>query len=801
MKGPTSRPYRDFGVWLKSRRLARRWTQEELARRLGYDVSYIRKIEWGERRASDALRTRLALVLGVPVSSLPASVGAGTPGRLPEPPAPLIGRAEELVDVAHLFDEGTRLVTIVGPPGIGKTSVALALASRYDGLLPGGARYVPLAGVEAAGGVLLAIAEALGIPAPAGDELGRLVDGLRAQEILLVLDDFEHVVKAAPLVGELLAKVPKLRILATSRQALELRLETQFALPPLAVPVRTDEPVDRLADVASVALFVARARKVNREFRLDAGNARAVADVCARLQGIPLAIELAAATARLLTPPALLAQLGNGLDLPVHGPLDAPAHHRTLRAAIGWSFDLLRPEEKALMSRLAVFVDGCTLEAANAVCQLDEGALDPSAGLLALVAKSLVEPVADGDVGVRFTTLEAVRGFALECLAVSGEVGTARRRHAAWFLGLAETNEVRLKGPDQVEALAVLEVEHANLRAAIQWSLEHDPAVAVRLCAALWRFWRVRGHLVEGRQWLDAALGHVGPDEGQRAHILIASGVLARTHGAYGRALEYLEHGAALSRSAGDRGRLGLALANMAFIAEERGQHGPAQDLYGESRRLFTALGEPRGVAHAVNGLGTVSMGRGELEAAGVLLEEALSIFREIGDIWSTAMVLRNLGRTAQEQGRIQVATSLYQKGMALYRTLGDERGVANILINLGTLIYASGDGEDCAGMFEEALLTYARLGERRGVADCLWALAISREGAEPKGSAVLLGAADALRRSIGASLPPNHVASQDLVVEGLRARLSEGALDAAWQEGRMLGIDEVVAVALGQQP
>lgn len=796
MTTPDRRPYREFGGWLRSRRQARRWTQQELARRLGYDVTYVRKIEWGERRPSDALRVRLAGVLGVPLSILPTSVPPTPRHRLPDPVGALIGRAEHEEGVGALFSEGARLITLVGPPGIGKTRLALALASRFDDGLTGGARFVPLLDVPDANGVPEAVAGALGIALQPDDEpVDRLANAVHGQEMLLVLDNFEHVTASATLVAELLARAPLLRILVTSRHALDVAAECPYALPPLALPDDVADTPDRLADVASVELFLARARAVRPDFALTEANAAAVADICTRVQGIPLAIELAAAAVRFLSPRSLLAELGHGLDLPVAGPRDAPEHHRTLRAAIGSSFDLLSAGEKMVMARLSVFAGGCTIDAAKQVCRLpDEPAIDVRSALLALAAKSLLESVSADGHETRFVALESVRAFSVEHLSAAGELELMRARHAEWSTEVAEANERSLTGRSQAGALAALEREHPNMRAALRWSLEHDPARATRLCAALWRFWWIRGHLAEGRGWLEAALAQPGPDDAARATALIGVGVLARTQGAYREACGYLEEGLRLSRAVGARPALALALLNVGTVELHRCEYARARALFQEARGHYAAIGDLRGVGHCLNCLATARLGEGDLAAAHPLFEQALAAFRPMGDQWSVAMVLANLGWVAYKQGRQAVARPLYEKALVSYRQLGDDRGVAGMLLNLG--IVGNGDG-DVAGLFEEALLTFARLGERRGMAECLEALAADRLADDAAGAVVLLGAASDLRSGIGAPLSPEDRTARDRRVASLRAELGDAAFDVAWQEGRLMPTDDVMAVAL----
>jgi tetratricopeptide (TPR) repeat protein len=362
---------------------------------------------------------------------------------------------------------------------------------------------------------------------------------------------------------------------------------------------------------------------------------------------------------------------------------------------------------------------------------------------------------------------------------------------------VAEANERRLTGGEQGEALAELEAEHGNLRAAIRWSLDHEPTTAARLCVALWRFWWIRGHLSEGRRWLGAVVGRPQDDPALYARALTGAGVLARSQGDYGAAVQLLDRGAALARSIDDRRTLALALINVGNVAEDQGGYERARTLFEEAQELYAELGDGRGVGHSLNCLGTIKLIQGDLEGSTALFEQALSMFRSVDDDWSVAMVFVNLGWGAHRQGRNLVARSLYEKGLGMYRLLGDDRAVAHMLVNLAIAIRTTDVDADVKGLFEEALLTFARLGERRGVVDCLEALAAARSECDPAGAACLLSAAGALRRDLGAPLRPDDEAEQAAALAFVRDRLGAGAFDAAWQAGRVMEIDEVVAVAL----
>jgi non-specific serine/threonine protein kinase len=569
-------------------------------------------------------------------------------------------------------------------------------------------------------------------------------------------------------------------------------------LPPLALPTPLAGPPEVFANVPSVALFVASARKVRPDFGLSAENAEAVAQICIRLQGIPLAIELAAGATRLLEPHALLAQMGDGLELPVEGPRDAPDHHRTLRAAIDWSVSRLSASEQTLLSRLAVFA-GCTISAAVAVCRLPgEDALDPDGGVLDLARKSLLEPVLGVPGEARFVALEAIRQLSLEMLSAAGQRDRFMRRHAEWALALAELQDDRLTGGGQAEALTALETEHANLRAALGWSVAHDPVLATRLSGALWRYWWIRGHLDEGREWLRLALA--GPQPGVAAHAraMTGAGILARAQGAYAIGGELLQQASTLWRSIDDQGGLALATINLGILAANQADYQRASVLFQESRNLSGAAGDLRGVGHSLNCLGSVRLGQGDFEASSQLFEEALVIFGTVDDDWSTAMVLANLGWVAYKRGRTAVARLLYERAMAMYRVLGDDRGVASMLLNLGIVDHDR--AADVIGVFEEALLIFSRLGERRSVAECLDSLAVAGAALDPATTAALLAASDTLLIAIGAARWPDEQAVYVRTRQMVRSTLGEAAFELAWEDGRRMRLEEVIALGLGRR-
>ncbi|HEX6622614.1 MAG TPA: alpha/beta fold hydrolase, partial [Pyrinomonadaceae bacterium] len=563
------------------------------------------------------------------VSSVSLGPRAGGPDNLPAEPSPLIGREDELAGVLALLRRGeVRLVTLTGAGGTGKTRLALAVARALAEDFGDGVFFVDLSELSGPELVASAIAQALGVKEAGGTPLAEaLRETLRGRAALLVLDNFEHVGGAAPLVSELLAAAPRAKALATSRSPLRLRLEHEFTVPPLALPSSLSlPPTDSLVRYAAVELFVARARAVKPGFALTDGNAAVVAEICQRLDGLPLAIELAAARVRVLSPPAILARMENRLRLLTGGARDLPARQQTMRGAVAWSYDLLSEDERKMLDRLSVFAGGFTMEAAEAVCEVvDEVCAEVLDCVTTLLGESLLVQRERPDGESRFRAPGVVREYGMERLRARGEAEAVERRHALYYLALSEQAEPALQGAAQAEWLARLEDEHDNMRAALRWSLAREPETALRLAGSLRTFWDKRGHLSEGRGWLEAAL-------------------------------EKAPRAATTARA--------KALNSAGSLVWQLGDVEAAHRLYAECREVSTETGDLPLLARANNGLGIVAMIRGEREAARALYEECLVVSRRLGDDQLTGVALQNLGSVVFEQGDVARARALQEESL-----------------------------------------------------------------------------------------------------------------------------------------
>ena len=789
----------------------------------------------------------------------PAAAGLTlSPAGLPRQLTSFVGREAEVAEVARLLQDAP-LVTLTGVGGVGKTRLAQEAASRMAGAWPDGVCFVDLAPLSDPGLVPHAVAAALDIrEAPGRPLLATLSDALGPRRLLLVLDNCEHLVEAcAGLAGALLRACPDLRVLATSREALRVAGEVPYRVPSLAVPA-TDGPlpVEALTRSDAVRLFAARAAVVHPGFTVTAGNGPAVTAVCRRLDGIPLALELAAAWARTLSVEQIAGRLDDRFRLLVGGPRAGLARHQTLRAAVDWSYDLVTAPERALFARLAVFAGGFTLEAAEAV-GADDPPETPAAGraiaapevlerLTRLVDTSLVQVDGQTAGAARYRLLETLRQYAGERLAASGEAAAAQRRHAAHYLALAEQAAPELEGPRQRAWLDRLEAEQDNLRQALRWSQAEgesaEPREAgLRLAAALGRFWSSRGHQREGRDWAEAALRLPGAAgrTAARAEALRVAGSLAWALGdgaaararavasvalwrelgngrGLGRALvplglalldvdraaarPVLEEAVAVARAAGDRRGLAGALRILGTL-EGRGPGGGGTggrpSPLEESVALWRELGDPQGLGEALAGLGGRVFRQGDYLAARALFEEALAIRREAGDTRSVAVDLIDLAIVARGRGDLREAAARAEEGRALAQTVGATPLVAEALAHLGHVALAGGDGARAAALLGESL----RLVGAHGLEADTWRLArilaglagVAAAGGQPERAVRLGAAAAALAAAAGWPLYAPDQAALDGAQARARPAVDPKAQAVAWDEGQALTPEQAV--------
>jgi predicted ATPase/DNA-binding SARP family transcriptional activator len=651
---------------------------------------------------------------------------------LPVPVDPLIGRESALADAAALLaDPDVRMITLTGPGGIGKTRLALELARREAGRFADGPRFVPLGAIDAPERVLPEIARVLEIPEDGGTTLAGF---LAERELLLVADNLEHVVDVAPQLGELLASSPRLKLVTTSRAPLRLAGEHELPVPPLA-----SEPAREL--------FLARARAINPQIDLSPDDAAAVDRICAHLDGLPLAIELAAARTKVLSPPAILDRLEQRLDLLTAGPRDAPARQRTLRAAIAWSYELLDEESRTLFAELGVFVGGWTLETAEAVAGPD--ALD---GIAVLADQSLVTRK-----GERYEMFESIRAYALEQLTAGGGLDDARRRHARAFAALAEQAEGGIRGPAQATWFARLDADAENLRAATTWALvDGETDTALRLAGGLLRFWAARGALTERREALATALAAGAGSPGPRVTALQAAGVMAAEAGDFEAAGAHFDAGLQLARAVGDRERIARLQINLGTLAMYAGDHEQAVRRYEEGAAILREIHDPLGLSLATQNLAIAHDGIGRRDRAIALLEESVELARRAGDPAHTASALRTLSRVL----------------------LADEA-----------------DRERARELIRESLTLSRELGDRPGMIECLETVA--GEVGDARTGALLLGAADAARSAAGAILSPDETAWVETTTTSLRTALGDEQFGVAFADGAALPLEDAVARAL----
>lgn len=728
--------------------------------------------------------------------------------RIPAEVTSFIGREQELESIAALLSLDTcRLVTLTGPGGVGKTRLAWEAARRYGRNFRDGASLVPLASVSDPELVASTIASSLGIAERSDRPFTEtLIEALQDSRALIVVDNFEQVDAAAPLLGDLLWGTDAITLLVTSRSPLRISGEHVLPVSPLGVPQSASpSPLAEVQRAPAVQLFVDRARAASGTFTLTADNAAAVASICRRLDGIPLAIELAASWTRFLPASAILTQLAaNPLDFG-GGPRNAPERHQTLRATIAWSYDLLPESERQLFDALGVFSGGWTLEAASAVTELRPSELLRS--LAVLIDRGLIQPMPVTGGAPRFVMLETVREFAVDRLSATAAAAEIAARHSRHFLGLAESAKDEILGPDQAAWLARLDADLDNLRATFHRALaERDAETALRLGASLWRYWRQRGHSVEGRDAIERALTIDAPvDPMIRASAIYYLGNLALDLNEFAAAKRHFTESVALWHQLDDQDGIASSRNSLGIIAWSTGDYAAAASSFQQALDIWTAIDDIPGVIMAHHNLGRLAAKEDKHDLARFHHRQALEMRRERGDMDGVAYSLWALAASALLSGEPKGAESLLHEALPIFAQLGDRQGEAYVLHGLAQVAMHTESAETTLRRYHEVLILRQSLGERNGVIEsCEEIASLLAEGGALESAVRLLGAAAALRKAI--SLAP-WVAEQrgiDKTLALAQSTLTPTAFSAAWEGGRCLSFERMLAEALaltGQSP
>ncbi len=843
---------------LQHERMTHGWSQEDVAAKLGVDVRTVRRWESGQpvrpynilglTKLFEKSAEELGLIddsqpeyvlMAQPTATNAAILASSTYAAhfLPIPATPLIGREQELLTIKQMLSRAeVRLLTLTGPGGTGKTRLAIQAARDMQEMFPDGLFFVDLAPIRDAALVVGTIARVLGMQEAGGQPLlERLKAYLRPQQLLLLLDNFEQVIDAADQLAALLMTCPRLTLLVTSREVLRVQAEYEFPVSPLALPERprlTDVPDPLvLARSPAVSLFVQRTQARKPDFQLTPASSTAVAEICIRLDGLPLAIELVAAKCKLLPPQVLLSYLDHRSEFGERGLRDVPARQQTIHNSIAWSYELLNPTEQQLFRRLSLFVNGCTLEALKIVCTFsDEKPYALLEVVSSLIDKSLLLPLKLMEGGeARITMLETIREYGLKCLEENGELAETQRSHAHYYLAYAEKAEGEHNKAKKTR-LRMLELEQQNLRAALNWSSaqgSEGEETTLRLCSALWQFWRARGHISEGRNILTQALTQSEAHTSSlRAKVLTAAAVLAGLQGNYDQAemmcrkswhifrdlddqqgiassLNFLaqiatwrsdypqahilgEEGLAIARTRDDKTEIITALQTLATACFNEGHYARMHGFAEESLHLSRAIDDTEGIARSLWLLSLRSFFQGQPIEAHALLTESLALAKELDDKRGIADALVILAYITFFRGEYESVQRLLDEAFALHRAVGDRRGIALDLYGQGWLALSQGNYIAARAHYEEALSILVELGHQWFIALCIESLAyVAARQAQWIRSARLWGMAHMLREKIGVAAPAMLAAMYESTIAKIRMQLGENNFIRAWSKGQ----------------